>query len=248
MVYFWAPWCPTCGDTERNVFSQPSVANAVRATSLAVKVNHDESPELAARYGVRMLPTVVVLTPDGRVLDRLEGRMTPQQLTDRLTRHAAPPEQVGHGQPANPQPAVQSYSTGPPDGIQPAPQNPPLGLDGYCAVSLRDDLLANRRRWVPGNRAHGVIHRGRTYLFADAQKAARFFQDPDRYAPVLSGQDVVAAVDEGRTAEGRRRHGAYFGNRIYLFSSEATLQRFEAQPNHYADAAVRLAGRPALAR
>ncbi|MDY0166081.1 MAG: hypothetical protein RBS80_06030 [Thermoguttaceae bacterium] len=89
-----------------------------------------------------------------------------------------------------------------------------------------------------------MIHRGRTYLFADAEKAARFFQDPDRYAPVLSGQDVVLAVDEGRYVSGQREHGAFFGHRVYLFSSEETLQRFENHPNRYADAAVRLAFQP----
>ena len=89
-----------------------------------------------------------------------------------------------------------------------------------------------------------MIHRGRTYLFVDAEKAARFFQDPDRYAPVLSGQDVVLAVDEGRYVPGQREHGAFFGHRVYLFSSEETLQHFENHPNRYADAAVRLAFQP----
>ncbi len=248
MVHFWAPWCPVCLDTERDVYSQPSVAATVRATSVAVKVNHDESPELAARYGVRRLPTVVVLAPDGTPLDRVEGRVTPQQLSDRLKRQTSPAMPSGHRQAVHEQPTLQHHSTRPPAGIQPTHQNPPLGLDGYCAVSLSDDLLANRRRWVPGSKAHGVIHRGRTYLFADAEKAARFFQDPDRYAPILSGRDVVAAIDEGRAAEGRRRHGAFFGNRVYLFSSEATLQRFEDQPNRYADSAVRLSARTPRAR
>ena len=116
-------------------------------------------------------------------------------------------------------------------------------MDGYCAVSLSDDLLAGQRRWMLGNRAHGVIHRERTYLFADGEKAARFFQEPDRYAPVLSGDDVVVAVDEGRAVAGKREHGAFFGGRVYLFSSEETLQRFENNPNRYADTALRLSSR-----
>jgi YHS domain-containing protein len=126
----------------------------------------------------------------------------------------------------------------------PAQGNPPLALDGYCAVSLCDDLLANNRQWTLGDKEYGVIHRGHTYLFADAEKARRFFQDPDRYAPVLSGSDAVLAVDEGRYVKGIREHGAFFGGRIYLFSSEETLQKFEHNPNAYADAALSLASRP----
>ncbi len=237
MVYFWSPSCPVCLETEREVLIQPAVAAWVDAAFIPVKVNSDHSPELVRHYGVQRLPAIVVLGPDGRRLDRVEGRMAPQQLSDRLGRLAAHSPSYNHYTP-------------PPHGIQQAPpavENPPLALDGHCAVSLRDYLLADPPAWVLGNRAHGVIHRGRTYLFADAEKAARFFQAPDDYAPVLSGYDVVLAA-EGRAAVGHRAYGVSFGNRIYLFASEATRQRFEHNPNHYADAAVRLTSQPGLSR
>ncbi len=252
LVYLWAPWCPACSENERDVLSQPRVAALVHAAFVPVKVNTDQSPELARHYGVRTLPAFVVLMPDGTPLDRIEGRMAAEQLTDRLGRFAAPAGAAAPSTPpVSPPPTPPHYSTHGASGMQPAvpAENPPLGLDGYCAVSLCDDLLANRRdRWVLGNKAHGVIHRGRTYLFVDAEKAARFFQDPDRYAPVLSGQDVVLAVEKGQAVPGHRRHGAYFGGRVYLFASEETVQRFENNPNHYADAAMRLASRSVLPR
>ena len=244
MVYFSAPWCPVCLETERDVLTDGDVAASIHEAYVAVKVRHDHSPQLAQHYGIRSLPAILVLRPDGAPLDRVEGRVTPQDLAAWLRRLAPQARQSAHSPQAN------NY-TPPSNGIQQASlpaQNPPLGLDGYCTVSLSDDLLAGRRRWVLGQRAHGVIHRGRTYLFADAEKAARFFQDPDRYAPVLSGRDVVLAVGEGRHADGLREHGAFFGDRVYLFSSEQTLQQFENHPNRYADAAVRLALRPPAPR
>lgn len=249
LVYFWAPWCPVCLQMERQVFSQPGLAASIHRAYIPVKVNHDDAPQLIRQYGVSGLPATVMILPDGTPLDRIEGRMTPPQLDARLRQVAdhvrkppvTPPPVVATNGPtaaASVPPPAAGVARTPP--IQP---NPPLALDGYCAVSLCDDLFAGRRRWVLGNRAHGVIHRGRTYLFADAEKAARFFQDPDRYAPVLSGQDVVMAVDEGRGAPGLREHGAFFGSRVYLFSNEETLQRFENNPNLYADAVVRLSSR-----
>lgn len=244
MVYFSAPWCPVCLETERHVLTDGDVAASIHDAYVAVKVHHDHSPQLVRHYGIRSLPAIVVLRPDGATLDRVEGRVTPQDLAAWLRRLATQARQSAHS------PEVNDY-TRPANGIQQAslpPQNPPLGLDGYCAVSLSDDLLAGHRRWVLGQRAHGVIHRGRTYLFADAEKAARFFQDPDRYAPALSGRDVVLAVDEGRHADGLREHGAFFGSRVYLFSSEQTLQQFENHPNRYADAAMRLTLRPSVFR
>lgn len=281
MAYFWAPWCPVCTEMERDVFSRPGVAASIHVAFIPVKINHDQAPALARHYGIRGLPAIVVVSADGTPLDRVEGRIAPEQLAQRLNRLAAqtqrsaqappavayrpavnqppavPPVGQLAGQPPVGQPPAGPPFAGPPpspvalgprdaDGVSRTPSveaNPPLALDGYCAVSLSDDLLAGQRRWMLGNRAHGVIHRERTYLFASGDKAARFFQEPDRYAPVLSGDDVVAAVDESHAVTGKREHGAFFGGRVYLFSSEETLQRFENNPNRYADAVLRLSSR-----
>lgn len=113
---------------------------------------------------------------------------------------------------------------------------PPLGLDGYCPVTL-----AEQERWVRGDVRYGVIHRGRTYLFAGPEEAKRFYADPDRYAPVLSGIDVVMAVDDNRHVPGRREHGAWYEGRVYLFASEASYRRFADQPARYAAAAMHVA-------
>ena len=114
---------------------------------------------------------------------------------------------------------------------QPAAGNPPLGLEGYCPVTLVD----NKTSWELGDRRWGAIHRGRTYLFASAEQQRRFLADPDRYAPVMSGNDVVLALDRGQTVEGRREHGVFFGDRIYLFATEETLDAFGKNPNLYVD-------------
>ena len=119
--------------------------------------------------------------------------------------------------------------------VEPRPGNPPLGLDGYCPVQLSDDMNANVRRWTLGDRRWGAIHRGRTYLFSRAEYQQRFLADPDRYAPVLSGNDPGAAVEQGQAVSGYREHGVLFGGKVYLFASEASLQKFSKNPNHYAN-------------
>jgi protein disulfide-isomerase len=129
-------------------------------------------------------------------------------------------------------PAFQSSSGGRPS------SNPSLGLDGYCPVQLSDDMKANLHRWTLGDRRWGAIHRGRTYLFAGPEQQQQFLADPDRYAPVLSGNDVVIAVEQGQTVLGRREHGLLFSNRVYLFASEASLDRFSENPSRYAQQVV----------
>jgi YHS domain-containing protein/thiol-disulfide isomerase/thioredoxin len=122
-----------------------------------------------------------------------------------------------------------------------APSPYPVGLDGYCPVTL-----AEQATWTEGRAQWGVQHRGRSYLFTSATEQQRFLQDPDRYAPALSGDDVVLAFEAGNQIPGQRRYGVTYQGRIYLFSSLETRSRFAANPQAYASR-VRLAENPGAA-
>jgi protein disulfide-isomerase len=118
---------------------------------------------------------------------------------------------------------------------QPNPQasgKPPMGLDGYCPVTL-----VEQTKWVRGDARFGIVHRGHVYLFTSESEKQRFWQDPDRYAPILSGNDPVVFAEEGQIVAGNRRHGVFFRNQIFLFASEENLQRFWNAPQRYADVA-----------
>ncbi len=115
----------------------------------------------------------------------------------------------------------------------------PLGLEGFCPVSLVD-----KGTWVEGRAQWGARHRGRTYLFAGAEQQRAFLADPDRYAPALSGDDPVLACDSGREVAGQRRYGVTYQSRMYLFSSPETRAAFAANPQRYT-ARVTIAERPA---
>jgi len=128
---------------------------------------------------------------------------------------------------------------------QPEPVTPavygsmPLGLEGYCPVTLAD-----RGAWTEGRAQWGVRHRGRTYLFAGPEQQQAFLAAPDRYAPALSGDDPVVVVDQRRSTPGRRAYGVTYQSRMYLFSSPETRAQFAANPDRYTGQ-VMLAERPA---
>jgi YHS domain-containing protein len=108
-------------------------------------------------------------------------------------------------------------------------ENPPLGLDGFCPVTL-----VKTSQWKQGDVRYGAVHRGRTYLFAGPEERKQFFERPDDWSPVLSGYDPVEYLDNGRMVSGHRAHGLEYGRHMFLFSSEATLEKFASSPRRYA--------------
>jgi hypothetical protein len=82
-------------------------------------------------------------------------------------------------------------------------------------------------------------------LFSGAAEQQEFLRDPDRYSPVLGGHDPVLYFDAGQQVEGDRAFGRFIGDRIYLFASQQSLERFLAEndasrnlarPNRYTEA------------
>ena len=123
--------------------------------------------------------------------------------------------------------------------VQPAEGNPPLALDGFCPVSLEKTMrLDAQPKWVPGDPRWGLRHEGRTYLFAGPDEQQAFFSNPNFYAPVLSGNDVVLEVEQGRHVPGLREFGARWRDRVYLFSCRESYDKFQANPTFYENEAL----------
>ena len=122
------------------------------------------------------------------------------------------------------------------------PQLPPLGLEGYCPVTLLREI-----RKVPGSREWGCIHRGKLYFFTNQSYREIFLKNPDRYAPVLAGYDVVIFRDSGQLVEGKSIYGGFVGegeNRlVFLFSSLENKQKFIGDKSGRYLEAARLATR-----
>ncbi len=69
MVDFWAEWCGPCRAIAP-VLEEMAEASEGRVTLM--KVNVDENPGLAARYGIRSIPTILFFK-EGAVVDRVVG-------------------------------------------------------------------------------------------------------------------------------------------------------------------------------
>ena len=78
MIDFWAEWCGPCRAIAP-VLEELAEASEGRVTLM--KVNVDENPGLAARYGIRSIPTILFVK-DGAVVDRVVGATPKAVLQD----------------------------------------------------------------------------------------------------------------------------------------------------------------------
>jgi thioredoxin 1 len=80
MVDFWAEWCGPCRAVA------PVLEELTRESNGAVplaKVNVDENHGLAARYGIRSIPTILFVK-QGKVVDQIIGAVPKIQLKKKL--------------------------------------------------------------------------------------------------------------------------------------------------------------------
>jgi thioredoxin len=69
LIDFWAPWCGPCRALGPTI---EKLASDLGDRAQVGKVNIDDHPELAAKYGISSIPTVLVFK-DGEVTDQFVG-------------------------------------------------------------------------------------------------------------------------------------------------------------------------------
>ena len=82
LLDFWASWCGPCRMVSPII---DEIANE-RADLKVGKVNVDEQPELAAKFGVMSIPTLIVFK-NGEEVDRSVGALPKARLQALLEKH-----------------------------------------------------------------------------------------------------------------------------------------------------------------
>jgi putative thioredoxin len=102
LVDFWATWCEPCKTLGPMLEKLAAEYNGAFRLG---KVDVDKQQELAGMFGIRSIPTVM-LVKDGQVLDGFSGALPEGQLREFLSRHVQPLEAL---------PAVEAVDETPPE-------------------------------------------------------------------------------------------------------------------------------------
>ena len=80
VVDFWAPWCGPCRMVAPII---EELAEEYESKAKVCKVNTDEEQDLAVKFGIRSIPTILFLK-DGKVVDQMVGAAAKQTFKQKI--------------------------------------------------------------------------------------------------------------------------------------------------------------------
>jgi YHS domain-containing protein len=105
-----------------------------------------------------------------------------------------------------------------------------FGFKGFCPVTLK-----MQRKLVDANPAFKSVYQSAVYTFASAEAKEEFDAAPASFAPAAGGIDVVSYDDDGDKVAGSLDFAVWYQGRLFMFSSQESLDKFVESPGEYSD-------------
>ena len=261
LLHFFSDTCPPCKMMEKITFPDPEITKTIQNSFIPVKLNARNNPREAQMFNVQCVPRDIVLLPNGQIINSAEGGQDPSRYSQFLATTQAAIAKLNQAQPQVPKAPTPDLPV-PPSPNLPFPENPSgvgnqpkieaggacpinetpsfnyaaipeeekamIEFEGYCPVELSQHSM-----WVRGDYNNRLQFEGRLYLFAGKAQMEEFNRNPEKYAPAYQGIDIVVWRERGEKIHGIRNYGAWALGRVFLFSSEESLVKFEKNARYY---------------
>jgi putative thioredoxin len=161
LVDFWATWCGPC--KALGPILEKLAGEYAGAFKLA-KIDCDKEQQLAGMFGVRSIPTVVLIR-DGQILDGFAGALPESQVREFLSKHQITPaakietpaaRDVGEDNPHAPRETPHAAVARLRDAVEAEPDKPELKLELALAQARAGDVNAAKAALesLPGGLEH----------------------------------------------------------------------------------------------
>ncbi|MES2940480.1 MAG: thioredoxin [Pseudomonadota bacterium] len=211
LVDFWAPWCGPC-KTIGPILEKLETEYG-GAFKLA-KINSDDEQQLAAAFGVRSIPTVVLLM-NGQPVDGFMGALPEGKVREFLSKHVAPLEAEEEELPGAEEPAAELDPAEKLEKLQHAvatdPANDEARFDYVKALLQAGRTADAKRAFEP------VATKALAVRRLDALK--RWLDAIDFAAAQGEGAQALAGFD-AKIAAGKRDFDARFGRAQLLMAQQ----------------------------
>lgn len=199
-------WCHYCKKMERETFSDHEIAEHISHCFVPLKLDGDEDQAIIKRLGVKSFPTMVIVSPEMKVVTSIRGFRTARQLSDDLS-------------------AVCSHD----DRSREMPKPERLSIFGeYCPVTS-----LSTGKGVKGSPEYLLRYHDFDLVFASDKARLEFDRAPDKYWPIVDGACVVTGLETNQLEFGKWKHSVNWADRIWLFASKEKQELFSAQPDVY---------------
>ena len=84
LVFLTSEHCHFCVKMVNETYAHPQLAPLFHQLFETVSIDAERDPQLMAKLGVRMLPTTLVVTPEGKVIGRLDGFVPAEKIATHL--------------------------------------------------------------------------------------------------------------------------------------------------------------------
>ena len=83
-LFFYTDWCPPCKEMNREALSDPRVVSLLDSDYVTTRVNPDVDSTIHERFSIAGVPSVAIVSSDGRTVSLVSGKLSTEELLDEL--------------------------------------------------------------------------------------------------------------------------------------------------------------------
>lgn len=209
MIMVSAPWCGYCQKMLKTTFRDEALITQINECFIPVYLDADENQTWVEQLQVEGLPTTLLVSPEMKVVKRLQGFQSADQLNGQIVKLCQHPNA-----PVPVKPAL-------------AKKQIDVAFGGTCLVSLRDD-----GKLVQGGNFTST-YKGRLVRFASQDHKQRFDVRPELYWPVADGLCIVSDRMEQTKRAGEPVLAMIYADHVWFFADKARQEEFVKNPRIY---------------